>query len=108
MSIQLPAPIDRYFSMGNEPDIFVIDQCFASDGVVCDGGRNITGIPAIKAWRESALAKYRFKTEPLSMTAEGSNTIVLCRVTGHFPGSPATLIHTFQISSGRIISLEIR
>lgn len=108
MGPKLPAPLDLYFAAGSDADPSRIDRCFAPDAVVFDEGKDIAGLPAIKAWRVQTLAKYRFKTEPLSLTSRDGKTIVRCRVTGEFPGSPIELDYVFAIDGGRITSLKIQ
>ena len=108
MSIQLPSPIDLYFGATGAARVSVVDTCFASDGVVRDEGGSYEAIPAIRAWREDTLAKYDFTAEPLSVSTGEGKTTVRCRVKGNFPGSPIELNHIFELSEGRIKSLEIR
>ena len=108
MSLQLPAPLDLYFGARDGADPSVMDRCFASDATVRDEGKSIEGVQAIRAWQTDTLARYRFKAEPLSVSAQDGKTIVRCCVTGDFPGSPVALDHIFEIDGGLITSLEIR
>ena len=82
--------------------------CFAPDAAVRDEGRDIIGTDAIHAWVRETDAKYRIAAEPLECSIDGKRTVVLVKVTGTFPGSPANLTFRFGLSGdGRISSLEV-
>ncbi len=108
MALRLPTPIDLYFASENAHDVSASEHCFAADAVVRDESRTIAGIDAIKAWRAETAAKYAHRVEPLDMAVHDGRTVVTCRVTGNFPGSPVSLDHIFQIDGDRIIALDIR
>jgi SnoaL-like protein len=108
MSITLRPPIDLYFASENAHDSSAIDRCFAVGAVVCDEGKIITGIAAIKAWRAETSRKYHHTVEPLAVSARGGSVVVMGKVSGDFPGSPINLEHIFEIEDDRIVSLEIR
>ena len=56
--------------------------------------------------KEGQALTYELSTE---MSAEGDKTIVLVKVAGTFPGSPANLTYRFGFSAeGRIGALEVR
>jgi hypothetical protein len=107
ISIQLPAPIDLYFSSENAHDPSAIPECFAADAIVRDEGKTIKGVAAIRAWRIETGAKYHHNVEPLSLSTRDGKTVVRGKVSGSFPGSPITLDHVFKIESGKITALEI-
>lgn len=108
MSIQLPAPLARYFDESDPETSARAGELFAADATVVDEGRTHRGPVAIAAWKREAKAKYRYTAEPLSVRQEGAAMVVRARISGDFPGSPVDLDHVFVVSDGRIVSLEIR
>ena len=78
--------------------------CFSPDATVRDEGRDIAGSGAIRAWIAETSAKYRITAEPLACTIEGERTVVLVKVTGTFPGSPANLTFRFGFAGDGLIS----
>jgi hypothetical protein len=104
----LPTTISRYFAAQNAHDVDALVACFASNAVVHDEGADIVGTDAIRAWKEESSKKYRVTVEPLESREEGNRTVVVARVTGTFPGSPANLTYHFGIiEDGLIGTLEI-
>jgi hypothetical protein len=70
---------------------------------VRDEGKDIVGTQAIRAWKIETGAKYRITAEPLESRPEASRTIVVVKVSGTFPGSPANLAYRFGFSAdGRV------
>jgi hypothetical protein len=108
MSIKLPAALETYFVSEDTHDTSAIERCFATNATVRDEGRSIKGIAEIKAWRFETREKYHHSVEPLAVSTQGGRVVVTGRVSGHFPGSPITLDHIFEIEGGKIVSLEIR
>jgi hypothetical protein len=101
--------IDRYFAAQNAHDIEAMVACFAPDAVVRDEGKDIVGTQAIRAWKIETGAKYRITVEPLESRLEAGRTIVVVKVSGTFPGSPANLTYRFGLSAdGRVNALEVR
>jgi hypothetical protein len=108
MRPELPAILERYFAAQNAHDIDAMVACFAPDAAVRDEGRDIVGTDAIRAWKIETSAKYRITTEPIECTTEGERTVVVVKVAGTFPGSPANLTYRFGFSSdGRIGTLAV-
>lgn len=105
--MKLPLPIQAYFDADNRNDGEALIQVLASDAVIKDEGRSYAGHQAIDAWRREVKLKYQQVIEPLAVTEEGAVTSVSARVTGHFPGSPATLNFAFRLKGDQIIGLEI-
>ena len=106
--IGLPANLAEYFTAQNAHDTDATLSCFAPDATVRDEGENITGHAAIRAWIERTSAKYRATAEPLEYSSEGGRAIVVARVSGNFPGSPADLTFRFGFNGdGLINALEI-
>ena len=108
MSINLPKPIAAYFAAEQAEDAGALARCFTPDGVVRDEGGTFTGTDAIERWNTTARAKYHHTVVPLSATAQDGAIVVVGRVAGDFPGSPADLEHVFTLDGEKIASLEIR
>jgi hypothetical protein len=109
MKPHLPDVLDRYFAAQNRHDIDDLVACFAPDAAVRDEGRDIVGADAIRAWKKETSAKYRITAEPLECRAEEGRTLVVAKVSGTFPGSPANLTYRFGFAGdGRIGALEVR
>jgi len=108
MKPELPEILDRYFAAQNAHDIEAMVACFAANAAVRDEGRDIVGTDAIRAWARETSAKYRITAEPLACTAEGDRTVVVVKVTGTFPGSPANLTFRFGLpGNGKIGALAV-
>ena len=108
MSINLPKPVAAYFAAEQAGNAGALAQCFAADGVVRDEGGTFTGTDAIERWNSTVRAKYHHTVVPLSATERDGAIVVLGRVAGDFPGSPADLEHVFTLAGEKIASLEIR
>src|SRR5438034_10780565 len=103
MKLNLPIILQRYFEAQNAHDIEAMVACFAPDAAVCDEGRDIIGTAAVRAWKKETSAKYRIAAEPLECRIDAGYTLVVVKVTGNFPGSPANLTYRFGLSAdGRI------
>ncbi len=105
--MNLPLPIQTYFDADERNDADALIHAFAPDAVVTDEGQSYSGHQAIEAWWREAKAKYQHTVEPLDVVRKGDIAQVRARVTGQFPGSPATLIFAFWLRSDRIAGLEI-
>jgi hypothetical protein len=107
--IDLPSILQRYFQAQNAHDVEAMVACFATDATVRDEGRDIIGADAIRAWKFETSAKYRITIEPLESRSEAGETVVVAKVSGSFPGSPADLTYCFGLSAdSRIRSLQVR
>lgn len=104
----LPAPILAYIDADRRSDGAALVAAFAPDAVVRDEGGSHAGHDAIDAWWRAAKARYQHVIEPLEMSETDGAAEVLARVSGRFPGSPATMVFAFRIESGRIAGLEIK
>ena len=105
--MNLPFPIQTYFDADNRNDGEALIQVFAPDAVVRDENRSDAGHLAIAAWWREVKLKYGQVIEPLAVAEKDAVTSVRARVTGHFPGSPATLNFAFRLKGDQITSLEI-
>lgn len=103
----LPPPIQAYFDADGSNDGEALVAAFEPDAVVKDEGRSHIGRHAVEAWRRAAKSKYQHVVEPLGWAEEHDVHRVRARVTGDFPGSPATLTFAFRLQGDRIASLEI-
>jgi hypothetical protein len=109
MQPNLPDVLDRYFAAQNAHDIDAMLACFAPHAAVHDEGHDIIGTAAIRAWQQETSAKYHITAEPLESQTEDDRTVVVVKVSGTFPGSPANLTYAFGFASdGRIGRLEVR
>lgn len=106
MKLDLPEPIARYFT-ADTGDSEAVAKCFRENAVVKDEGHTYEGRTAIRQWKTEASAKYQYTTEPLACERMDGRSVVTCRITGNFPGSPADLRFFFGLEDGRIASLEI-
>ena len=108
MPLDLPEPLPRYFAAQNALDADVMTACFAPDAVVHDEGGTYSGNEAIRGWKRDTIAKYGISIDALQASQQGDKTIVIARVTGNFPGSPANLTYEFGIApNGLIRPLDI-
>ena len=108
MPIKLPTPIGAFFDAESRNDAEALSQVFAEDGVVLDEGHVIQGWDAIRHWLAETRKKYEHTVEPLSSATIDDETIVTCRLSGSFPGSPIKVRFIFKLDGHAITSLEIR
>lgn len=106
--IDLPGKLAAYFAAQNLHDMDALVACFSADARVRDEGEDIVGQDAIRAWKVATSARYQVTAEPLESRDEDGRTVVVARVSGNFPGSPANLTYRFGLAGdGRIDSLAI-
>ena len=108
MNATLPPPLDIYVSSEAGTDVERLADCFASDAVVRDEGRTITGLDAIKAWKKDAKARYQYTLQPLDVVQNQSTVKMRARLAGQFPGSPIEVTYRFELADGKIVRLEIQ
>jgi ketosteroid isomerase-like protein len=107
MPVQLPPAIASYIATSNAFDANGATACFAPDAVVRDEGHERKGPSEIRAWKAMTAEKYRPTMQVLDAVENGGKTVVRCRVSGDFPGSPVELRYAFMLAGGKIASLEI-
>jgi hypothetical protein len=107
MSTQLPKPIAAYIAGANARDAVAVAACFTADAVVRDEKRERRGIAAILEWKEETEIKYQPVVDVIDLTEAAGKTIVTCKVSGRFPGSPVELKYAFTLSGEKIARLEI-
>jgi SnoaL-like domain len=105
--MNLPSPIQAYFDADSCNDGAALIRAFAPDAVVNDEGQSHAGRHAIEAWWREVKAKYQHVIVPLEVVEKDDVTQVRARVSGQFPGSPATLTFAFRLKSEQITGLEI-
>ncbi|CAM3134121.1 nuclear transport factor 2 family protein [Paracoccus nototheniae] len=105
--MQLPHPIQTFFTARAPQDGDALAAVFAPDAIVHDEGHDHRGPQAIRDWWLAAKAKYRHHAKPIGLEHARGKTIVRATVTGDFPGSPAVLTFTFGLAHDRITDLEI-
>ncbi len=108
MTIKLPAPIAAFFDAESRNDAKALSETFAEDGVVLDEGHVIQGFAAIRHWLADTRKRYQHTVEPLESASNDDETIVTCRLSGSFPGSPIKVRFIFKLDGNAITSLEVR
>jgi hypothetical protein len=107
MDLNLPKPIELYFTAENANNAEGLAACFIREGTVLDEGRTLKGREAIKAWNLATKAKYGHAVEPLEIDEDAERVVVKGRVSGNFPGGPIVLPFSFQLAGDQIAHLEI-
>ena len=105
--MHLSPPITTYFDADQRHDGDAVAAAFSDDAVVKDEGAEHAGPAEIRAWWRAAKAKYQHVAEPLDAAEADGTTVVRARVSGDFPGSPATLTFVFTSAGAQIARLEI-
>ncbi|HEV7367648.1 nuclear transport factor 2 family protein [Arenibaculum sp.] len=106
--MELPSAVNAYFEADRGDDAEALGRAFRADAAVRDEGAVHQGVEAIRAWWLAAKRKYRHVAEPIGVTGTGEKVSVRARVSGRFPGSPATLDFVFTLADGGIVGLDIR
>lgn len=105
--MKLSKPIQEYFDAERSDDANRVARAFADDGRVSDEGHTHIGHSDIAVWWRTSKDKYQQSTQPFEAETSGDVTKARATVTGHFPGSPATLTFAFQLVGDRIARLEV-
>ena len=106
--MQLPTILSAYFDAVNAADTAAMAVCFASDAVVQDEGETHRGIAAVTQWVETTTEKYQVSAQVLKVEQRGSETIVTCKISGTFDGSPIELHYHFTLANDRIAALAVQ
>jgi hypothetical protein len=106
MTLDLPRPAADYFT-ADTVDSEAVAACFTENAVVKDEGRTYKGRTAIKKWKADVSTKYQYTCEPLACEPTDGRSVVTCRLTGNFPGSPVDLRFFFEFAGDKIASLEV-
>jgi hypothetical protein len=105
--MKLPPSIQAYFDADTTNDSEALILAFAPDAVVEDEGQLYSSHQGIEGWWRAAKAKYQHVIEPVETGTRDDVTKVRAKVTGRFPGSPATLTFAFRLKDNQIAGLEI-
>lgn len=105
-TLPLPESVAKYFA--SEHNTEALAQCFTADAILKDDGHTYKGVDTITAFLAAASAKYNATTVPFDLKHNDGFHVVLAKVTGNFPGSPANLSYRFGLDHGLIDSLEIK
>jgi len=104
----LPSAIAAYFEASADADTEALGYIFTPDAHVHDEKQGYVGIDAIRNWRIETQAKTPFTTRPVDVYDRDGTVVVSVEVSGAFPNSPVMLDHSFELTDGRISSLDIR
>src|ERR1700750_2532527 len=107
MSLQLPAPVERYIQIANFNTPEAVPECFASVAIVRDEGETYEGVAAIGNWMAATKKKYGHTITPLELAERDGESVLKVRLAGSFPGSPITVNFSFVLADGKIRSLAI-
>jgi ketosteroid isomerase-like protein len=108
MNKTLIPTLAAYIDASNARNADALIACFSPDAVVVDEGRTHRGSDQILQWIAQTEAAYAFTLEVTNVAEQGSETVVTCRVTGTFEGSPIQLRFFFTLEGDRIAALTIR
>jgi hypothetical protein len=108
MSRALPTSIARYFEGANAHDAQRAASLFAEHAVVHDEHRDHLGRAAIRRWVQDAIDRYATELVVEQTSESADATMVHVRMSGTFPGSPATARFVFQLADGLITDLDIK
>lgn len=107
MKLNLPAVVQKYIESSNDSDLLRFISCFSQSALVYDERHHHTGHQEIELWFKQTRSKYQFKSEPIDVRESDGQLIMRAKVTGTFPGSPATLSYSFKITNDLIQELQI-
>ena len=106
MTLDLPRPAANYFT--GVPAVSDDGaECFTRNAIVNDEGHTYQGRAANRKWKADASTKYQYTCEPFACGQTDGRTVVTCRLTGNFPGSPVDLRLFFEFEGDKIASLEV-
>src|SRR5258706_11035357 len=105
--MKLPKLIADLIAAQDKYDSKAFSEIFSNDAIVHDEGKTYHGKTEIRQWNEMTNAKYKTKYEPLEVTTEGDKIILTAKISGTFPGSPATIKYHFETKNDKITSLRI-
>ena len=107
----LPEPVASYVRAVNAGAREEFRATFASDAVVVDVNRELSGLDAITDWASADIFGARVHVDILNVTERQGRTLVLLKVDGTFDrtGLPDPLVmgHEFRLAEGKIAELRI-
>jgi ketosteroid isomerase-like protein len=107
MSTHVAKSISDYFDASNARSAEGVAACFTPNAVVIDEGQERKGTAEILEWKAWAEKKYQPIYDVLGSTETDGRTIVTCKVSGSFPGSPVDLRFAFTLEDGKIARLQV-
>lgn len=99
--------MSKYFDADSRNDRNALSTTFAADAVVEDEEARHEGAAEIQGWWVAAKKAAQYVAEPSEAAINGDKTLVRAKVSGEFPGSPASLTYAFTTKDGKIETLEI-
>jgi hypothetical protein len=103
--MNLPKVVTDLIKAQNDFDSAAYATCFTETAVVFDEGKTHIGRKEIETWIEKANKEYQATMKPLDYSE--SEQTLKTKVSGTFPGSPATMTYHFGFEDGLIQSLKI-
>ncbi|GAO43110.1 hypothetical protein [Flavihumibacter petaseus] len=105
--MNLPKVLADLVTAQNEFNSVAYANCFSETAEVFDEGKTHSGRKAIEVWIDDSNKKYQSVMEPLSITHDGSTSILSAKCSGKFEGSPLVLQFHFDIEDGLIQRLRV-
>ncbi len=105
--MNLPKVVLDLITTQNTFDSVAYANCFSETAVVYDEGKTHHGRKEIADWIADANARYEATIEPLSFEENGTESVLMAKTSGNFPGSPIVLSYHLEIADGLIQSLKI-
>lgn len=105
--MNLPQVIQDLLKAQDKFDSAAYANCFSTNAIVYDEGRNHIGRTEIQYWNNSTNENYKTVIKPLSYAQNGTKAVLTAENAGTFPGSPIVLQFHFEIVNGLIESLKI-
>ena len=107
----LPEPVASYVRAVNAGARDDFRMAFASDAVVVDVNRELSGLEAITDWASADIFGAHVRYDILNVTERQGRTVVLLKIDGTFDrtGLPDPLVmnHEFTLAEGKIAELRI-
>jgi hypothetical protein len=107
----LPEPVASYVRAVNAGARDDFRTTFASDAVVVDVNRELSGLDAITDWASADIFGAHVRYDILNVTERQGRTVVLLKIDGTFDrtGLPDPLVmnHEFRLAEGKIAELRI-
>lgn len=107
VTVHLPPAVQDFFDGKNTRNLPLALSGFSSDPVVKDEYHEYIGPDAIAEWLKSSTVQYDDQVTVQGIEADGTDVVVLGKVSGTFPGSPIILQFRFAIAEGKILQLAI-